>query len=312
MRSEEPGSVPIGRPIANLEVYVLDRQGNAVPVGVPGELHIGGVGLARGYVGRPDLTAERFVPHPYSTIPGARLYKTGDLVRYRVDGNLEFLGRMDHQVKLRGFRIELGEIEAVLSRFPGVQETVVLLREDSHIGKYLVAYIVADQQSVVSTTDLRRFLQAELPNYMVPSQFVLLETLPLTLNGKLDRRALPAPETTVQKPEDLFEEPRTELERGIAQIWQELLGRGKVGLHNNFFDLGGHSLLMIQVHKKLQEKFDLDVTLVDLFTYPTVSSLVRYLSSRRSEEPPSQPSTTRGRKRTELLRRQQQYRQAKG
>ncbi len=311
----EPASeqhiVPIGRPIANIDLYVLDRAGNRVPVGVPGELHIGGVGLARGYVGQADLTAERFIPHAFSGEPGARLYRTGDLVRYRADGVIEFLGRRDHQVKLRGFRIELGEIEAVLSQHPTVQETVVLVREDTNIGKYLIAYIVPVPKSELSRRDLRHFLQEHLPDYMIPAKFVLLEAFPLTSNGKLDRRALPAPETTVRRLEDSFEEPQSDLERNIARIWQDLLHLEKVGLHNNFFDLGGHSLLMFQVHKNLQERFNLDVTLVDLFTYPTVSSLAHYLGSRQNEADTPRLPTTRSQKRTELLRKQQQYRHMK-
>ena len=205
--------VPIGRPLASRAIYILDQHGNPVPIGVHGHLHIGGAGLARGYLNRPDLTASVFIPDPFSAEPGARMYKTGDLARYRPDGNIEFLGRADQQVKIRGFRIELGEIEAALGQHPAVREAVVLAREDAPGEKRLVAYVVAD-----STTDeLRRFLKDKLPEYMVPAVVVLLDALPLMPNGKLDRRALPAPDRSRPELEKAFVAPRDDLERQLAR-----------------------------------------------------------------------------------------------
>jgi len=229
--------VPIGRPIANTQIYLLDEYLHVVPVGIPGELHIGGVGLARGYLNRPDLTAEKFVPNPFSDEAGARLYKTGDLACYLPDGNIEFLGRIDHQVKIRGFRVELGEIEAVLGQHSAVQETVVLAREDIPGDKRLAAYVVPHNERAPAISELRDFLKKELPDYMVPSAFVMLDALPLTPNGKVDRRALPAPDTARPELEKTFVTPRTAAEEVLAGIWTKVLGLERVGVHDDFFEL---------------------------------------------------------------------------
>ncbi len=208
-------------------------------------MHIGGAGVARGYLNRPELTAEKFIPDPFSAEPGARMYKTGDLARYRPDGNIEFLGRADHQVKIRGFRIELGEIEAALGQHPAVREAVVLAREDAPGEKRLVAYVVAGARAA-DDDDLRRFLKEKLPEYMVPAVFVLLDALPLMPNGKIDRRALPAPDRSRPELDKAFVAPRTPTEELLAEIWAQLLDIERVGVHDNFFDLGGHSLLATQ------------------------------------------------------------------
>jgi amino acid adenylation domain-containing protein len=271
----------IGRAIANIQVYVLDRQLQLVPIGVPGELHIGGVGLARGYLNHPELTAQKFIPHPFSDEPGARLYKTGDLVRYLPNGNLEFLGRIDHQVKLRGFRIELGEVEAVLAQHPAVRETVVVVREDTLSEKRLVAYLIPHGKSVPSVSELRRFLQGKLPSYMIPSAFVWLDAFPLLPNGKLDRWTLPAPDTARPELEGTYVAPRNQVEQTIRAIWQEVLHLEKVGVHDNFFDLGGHSLLIVRLHSKLREVLNAQLSIIDLFHYPTISSLSEYLSQEQ-------------------------------
>ncbi len=231
--------VPIGRPIANTQVYVLDPHLQPVPIGIPGELYVGGASLTRGYLNRPELTAERFIPHPFSHEPGARLYKTGDLVRYRPDGHLEYLGRLDHQVKLRGIRIELGEIEAALAQHPAVRETVVIAREDVPGEPRLVAYVVPAQEPAPTIRELRRFLEKQLPAAMVPAAFVMLETLPLTPSGKVDRQASPCLTRIRPALEDLYVAPRTPIEQQVAAIWCHLLGLERVGIHDNFFELGG-------------------------------------------------------------------------
>ena len=266
------GTVPIGKAIANTQLYVLDRYFQPVPFGVIGELYIGGLGVARGYLNRPELTAEKFVPHPFSNEPGHRLYKTGDLARYLPDGNLEFLGRIDHQVKIRGFRIELGEIEAVLSQHPEVRQVVVLCREDDPEDKRLVAYVAASSplEPAKFIEELRQFLQQQLPDYMIPSAFVILESLPLTPNGKIDRQTLPAPKLQMQT----YVAPRTAAEEIVAEIWREVLNLERVGIGNNFFDLGGHSLRATQVISRLQQAFQIELPLRSLFTAPTVESMV--------------------------------------
>jgi amino acid adenylation domain-containing protein len=280
-------TIPIGRPIANTTVYLLDEGLNPVPVGMEGELYIGGDGLARGYLNRPELTAERFIPDPFSKTPGARLYKTGDLVRYLADGRIEFLGRIDHQVKVRGFRVELGEIEAALGEHPAVRQTVVMAREDVPGEKRLAAYIVLHPGAIPTVNELRRFLMERLPEYMVPSAFMFLDALPLTPNGKVDRRALPAPEGLRPELEAAYAAPQTEVEQTIAEIWQEVLRLEKVGLHDNFFDLGGHSLLMAYVLGRLREVFQKEISMIDLFKYPTISALTNYLNQAAGEQPSS-------------------------
>lgn len=263
---------PIGRPAQNTSIYILDQHLQLVPVGIPGELYIGGAGLARGYLYRPDLTAERFIPAPFGGDRGGRLYKTGDLVRCLPDGNIEFLGRSDHQVKLRGFRIEPGEIEGVLHKHPDVREAVVVAREERG-EKRLVAYVVSHQQSGPSSQELRRFLQERLPEYMVPAVFVSLEAIPLGANGKFDRRALPAPEWRTSEREDAYVAPRTPVEELVAQIWMELLDLPRIGIHEHFFTLGGHSLLVIRVLSRLRETFQVEMPLQRFFEVPTIAAL---------------------------------------
>ena len=265
-------TLPIGRPIANTQCFLLDRYLQPVPVGVPGELYIGGDGLARGYLNRPELTREKFIPNPFSDAPDERLYKTGDLARYLPDGNIEFLGRLDEQVKLRGFRIELGEIEAVLGQHPGVQETAVIAREEVPGSKRLVAYVVVKGAPAPTVTELHEFLKQRLPNYMMPSVFVLLEALPLTPNGKVDRRALPAPDMARPELADAFVAARTPVEELLAAIWGEVLGLKQVGIHDNFFELGGDSILSIQIVARANQA-GLSLSAKQLFEHQTIASL---------------------------------------
>jgi amino acid adenylation domain-containing protein len=272
------GPVAIGRAIANTQMYVLDRHLNHVPLGVPGELHIGGVGLARGYWNRPELTADKFIADPFQSTPGCRLYKTGDLVRYLPDGALEFLGRIDHQVKIRGFRIELGEIETILQQHLDVRECVVAIREDTPGEKRLVAYFVPAGTQAPTISDLRAHLRQVLPEHMLPSAFVSIAKLPLTPNGKVDRRALPAPDEDRPELGVTYALPRNEIEKSIASIWQQVLNVERVGRDDNFFDLGGHSLLMVRVHSAIRKSFPADVSMIDMFRFPTVKRLAEYLS----------------------------------
>lgn len=267
---------PIGRPIANTQIYILDRNLQPVPVGVRGELYIGGAGLARGYLNRPDLTAEKFIPNPFSPEPGSRLYKTGDLARYLSDSTIEFLGRIDHQVKLKGFRVELGEIEAVLRQHPQVRETVVILREDQPGDKRLLAYIVTDSESI-DTSEIRRFLSEKLPGYMLPSAFVQMEALPLTPNGKCDRHALPAPDASVNLA-TRFVAPRTPTEKILADIWAKVLRLAQVSIYNNFFELGGDSIVSIQVIAQAHQA-GLQLTLKQLFQHQTIAELASVLDT---------------------------------
>jgi aspartate racemase len=276
-------SVLIGRPVSNTMVYILDQNLQPVPVGVIGELHAGGAGLAREYLNRPELTAEKFIPNPFSEEPGERLYRTGDLARYHPDGNIEFLGRIDHQVKIRGFRIEPGEIEVVLAQHPSVVETVVIARENSLGDKQLVAYVVLNEKSAVTNNELRNFLRQKLPDYMMPSAFVSLDSLPLTPNGKVNRRALPAPDSERPGAEDSYVAPRNSVEEILAGIWREVLGLKKVGIHNNFFELGGHSLLATQVISRLRKVFEIEIPLRTLFESPTVGELAFALLQRECE-----------------------------
>ena len=271
--NENLSSVPIGRPIGNTQVHILDPQLNPVPIGVAGELYIGGAGLGRGYLNRPELTAEKFVANPFSITEGERLYKSGDLARYLPDGNIEFLGRIDQQVKIRGYRIELGEIEVVLGQHPAVKECVVLVREDSSADRQLVAYVVSTLGSDPSARELRSYLQQKIPQYMVPSAFVFLDTIPLTPNGKIDSKRLVAhgkPEPILN---DSYVPPQNFTENTIKKIWQSALGIEKIGIHDNFFDLGGHSLLSIKVLSQLSEFYKLDLKPRWLFESPTIAQL---------------------------------------
>jgi len=275
--------VPIGRPIANIETYILSSEGQPVPVGVAGELLLGGVGLARGYLSRPGLTAERFIPNPFSKEPGARLYRTGDLARFLPGGEIEYLGRIDHQVKIRGFRIELGEIEAALVRHEGVQESVVVAAPEAGGGQRLVAYVVAAAGHEPKPAELRGHLLQTLPEYMAPQSFVFLDALPLSSNGKIDRKALPSPEQGRADDAAPFVAPRTPLEAEVAAMWCELLGVEEVGIHDSFFELGGHSLLLTQLASRLRNAFGVDLPLRVLFNAPTVVEMTVAISTGQLE-----------------------------
>jgi amino acid adenylation domain-containing protein len=269
------GDPPIGRPLANVRTYLLDDRAQPVPIGVPGELYVAGIGVARGYLHRPDLTAERFLPDPFSTAPGARLYRTGDRARVLADGSLEYVGRLDHQIKLRGYRIELGEIEAALASAPAVAACAVLCREDSPGDPRLVAYVVLREGRPLTPDDLRAHLAAQLPAYMLPTAFVALDALPRTNTDKVDRKALPAPPSEPAPPPSAA--PRSPLEQIVADTFAQVLHRERVGLHDNFFALGGHSLLGTQVVTRLRGAIGLELTLRALFEAPTVAALTRRL-----------------------------------
>lgn len=274
-------AIPIGRPIPNAQVYILDDLLRTVPIGVGGALYIGGVGLARGYIKRPDLTAEKFIPDPFCTEAGARLYKTGDLARYRSDGNIEYLGRDDYQVKIRGFRIEPGEIEGTLAQHPAVREAIVLAYEDESEGKRLVAYVTAEATKSLTGGELRGFLKDKMPEHLVPAVFVVLDVFPLTANGKVDRRALPAPDGRRPELNEAFVACRTPTEELLAEIWAQVLGVERVGIHDNFFQLGGHSLLATQVVSRIREAFQVEMPLRRLFEAPTIAGLAESIEAGR-------------------------------
>jgi acyl carrier protein len=271
-------SIQLGRPLANTECYVVDARRQPVPPGVAGELLIGGAGVARGYLNRPELTAEKFIPHPFRN-DGARLYRTGDLVRQRPDGALEFLGRLDNQVKIRGFRIELGEIETVLRETAAVRDAVVVAREDVAGDKRLVAYLQPRNGAPPVLSELRQQLRAKLPDYMVPAAFVLLDEFPLTPSGKINRRALPAPEGALHAAASNYEAPRTALEEKLAAIWGGVLRMNKVGIRDDFFAVGGHSLLATQMMARVRDALGVQVPLRSLFEHPTVSELAAHVEA---------------------------------
>ena len=303
-RKDDRPTVPIGYPIANTQIYLLDAIGQPVPVGVPGEVHIGGVQLARGYWQRPDLTAERFIPNSFSQKMGDRLYKTGDLARYLPDGSIEFLGRLDYQVKLRGLRIELGDIEAALNQHSAIREVVVTVhQQEDH--QSLVAYVVPVRSAETESYQpqaLRAFLQTKLPAYMVPSVFIPLDALPLTPNGKVNRQALPQPDA-VRSPAKTFIAPHTPVEIELAQIWSQVLKVESIGIDDHFFDLGGHSLLATQVVSRLREAFQMDIPLRSLFEKPTIAELAQHIETRRmvlQQWQTPTPVATTGRKEIEL------------
>ncbi|MFN0279993.1 MAG: amino acid adenylation domain-containing protein [Pyrinomonadaceae bacterium] len=288
----------IGKPAANTTTYILNESLQIVPIGVHGEIYIGGSGLARGYLNRPELTAERFIHDPFSEQADARLYKTGDLARYLPNGEIEYLGRIDNQVKIRGFRIELGEIESVISRFADVREAEVMARVQPGGDKRLVAYLVSATDSKIETAELRNYLREKLPDYMVPSAFVQLERLPLTPNGKIDQKALPEPDAAVSSEREGYVEPRNEIEVKLAGIWSEMLGVDNIGVHDNFFNLGGHSLLAIRMFSAVEEAFRKSIPLATLFEAGTIEKLAAILSQDDWEEPeaslvPIQPNGDR-------------------
>lgn len=324
---EWPALPTIGRPIANTQIYILDRTAQLTPVGVVGELYIGGIALADGYSQRPDLTAERFVHNPFAA---GRLYRTGDLARWLPDGNIEYLGRIDQQVKIRGFRIEVGEIEAVLSQHPAVQESVVIARTDrgaSSSAKHLVAYVVEAQKAAGSGQDadsasqrevddsgrltvaLRSYLQSKLPDYMIPSFFVRMEALPLTPSGKVDRKALPAPAADDGWLVTTYVAPSTPIEAQLTALWQAVLGLEQVGIHTNFFDVGGHSLLVIKMHQLIQNMLGRTLTVADLFRYPTIHQLGQHLAQTEPARPTvmATSQTRAEQQRTALQQRRQRY-----
>jgi acyl carrier protein len=284
-RLKEPvgKTIPIGKPIANTQIYILDIYRQLVPVGIPGELCIGGDGVTEGYYNRPELTAEKFIDNPFSNEENSKLYRTGDLAYYRKDGTIEFLGRQDHQVKIRGYRIELGEIETVLSSHEDIREAVVIAREDTPGDVRLVAYVIAQKDSLTDIEEIRNYIKGKLPEYMVPSQFLTVESFPLTPNGKIDRKAFPVPSEfifdSVQKDVVL---PTNELEIAIASIWQNLLKLPKVGINDNFFDIGGHSLLAVQLHAKLKEAIDSELALTDIFRFSTIKAITEFIENKKS------------------------------
>jgi amino acid adenylation domain-containing protein len=274
---DKGSTVPVGRPINNTTIYILDKNRQPVPIGVPGELYIGGTGVTRGYLNRPELSAERFVPDPFSDENGARLYRTGDLVRYRADGNIEYLNRLDNQVKVRGYRIELGEIETVLAKHEAIKQAVVVVREDQSGDQRLVAYYIAEPNHSVTVAELRKHLRNELPDYMIPQHFVELEAFPMTPNRKIDRRALPSPAHEGKPLGSEYIAPRTETESLVARVWQEILRVERVSLHDNFFELGGHSLSATQTLSRLRDVIGAEITLTAIFEAPTVNELAEYI-----------------------------------
>lgn len=279
-RKPDSESVSIGHPIANTTIYILDEAGQPTPTGVAGELLIGGHGLARGYLNQADLTAEKFIPNPFSPEKSERLYKTGDLARYLAHGDIEFIGRSDKQVKIRGFRIELGEIEAILLQQPTIKEAVVIVREDTPGNQILVAYLVPGAKGdAIAIDQIRTALQQQLPQYMIPSFFVTLERLPLTPNGKVDRRNLPAPDKQSQASQDEYVTPRTEVEKSLAEIWQRVLGLDTISIKDNFFQVGGHSLLAVQIFSQIETQLKESLPLSSIFQFPTIEGLASLLSS---------------------------------
>ncbi|MBX9257864.1 amino acid adenylation domain-containing protein [Desmonostoc muscorum CCALA 125] len=271
--------VPINQAIANTQLYILNQYNQLVPVGVAGELHIGGDGLARGYLNRPDLTAEKFIPNPFSE-KAARLYKTGDLARYLSNGEIEYIGRIDHQVKVRGFRIELGEIEALLIQHSAVREAVVVVQKDLVDSQRIVAYLVTKSEQILTISELRSFLESKLPSYMLPTNFVILEALPLTPNGKIDRKVLPAFDIVPPEFEENFVAPRTAIEKQLATIWIEVLGLENLGINDNFFELGGHSLLATQVISRINKNLDIELPIRRIFELPTIAKLAKSINDK--------------------------------
>jgi len=272
------GIVPIGRPFHNTRLYILDRNLQPVPVGIPGELFIAGDGLARGYLNNAELTSQRFLVDEFSS-EGGRMYKTGDLAKYLPDGNIEFLGRTDHQIKIRGFRVELGEIEVVLGQHEAVEQAVVIAQKQPNGENQLIAYVVLKAQHTADKNNLRKFLKERLPAYMVPPAILTLPALPLSSNGKVDRNALPLPETGSQEREETFVAPRDAREQQLAQVWSEVLRVNPISIHDNFFDLGGHSLLIMQVLSRLRERFGFQMTVREVFERPTIAEIAELLNS---------------------------------
>jgi acyl-coenzyme A synthetase/AMP-(fatty) acid ligase/acyl carrier protein len=279
-RADAENIVPIGRPIPGARIHILDEGGRSLPVGVPGEIHVGGPGVTAGYIGQAEQTAERFIPDPFAGVAGAKLYRTGDRGRWRADGTIDFLGRADNQVKLRGFRIELGEIEAALTAQPGIRNAAVALREGPH-GAQLAAYLVSDGD--VDETSLLATLRERLPVFMIPSSFTRLAAMPLTHNGKTDRAALPAP--AARRSGAATMPPLGGLERAVADVWRDMLGVDP-GRHDSFFDLGGHSLLIVECQAALERRFEVKLSVVDMFAQPTVAALAGLISALMTSDQP--------------------------
>ena len=273
----------IGVPIPDLQVYVIDQEGRRLPVGEPGEMLVGGRGVARGYLNRPDLSRERFIPNPFEPELSPRLYRTGDLAKLLPNGDLEYLGRIDHQVKIRGFRIELNEIESMLARHPSVRDCAVLARTDDGADPHLVAYLVADSSANVGVEALRAHLAQKLPDYMIPAAFVFLDVLPLTVNGKLDRDALPAPGSERPRLASEYVAPQSDLEKILARLWQKALRQDAVGVNDNFFDLGADSLMMTTLHAQLQNELKREIPITELFQFPTIASLAAHLGQPKHD-----------------------------
>jgi acyl-CoA synthetase (AMP-forming)/AMP-acid ligase II len=290
---------PIGRPIMNTRVYVVGADWQPVTLGVPGELAIAGRGLARYYLAHPALTAEKFIPNPYGA-PGERLYLSGDLVRYRNDGRIDFVGRLDTQVKIRGYRIELGEIEAALKSHPEVGESIVIAQDGARESPRLIAYIVTKRETW-NCEDLRNYLKDKLPEYMVPAGFVKLQKFPLTPHGKVDLKALPTPETSRIGLDQDYIPPRTEIERTIAAIWKEVLGISEIGIGDNFFDRGGNSLLAVRMAERLRDKLPVKVSVVDIFKHPTISAQAAFVRPIQNEQQFFQPILERVRLRKQAI-----------
>jgi amino acid adenylation domain-containing protein len=306
-REAQPGnSVPIGKPIANTQVYIVDDRLEPLPAGEVGELYIGGDGLARGYLNRPELTAERFVASPFPEVSSARLYKTGDLARFREDGTVEFLGRADSQVKLRGFRIELEEIEVALSRYAGVREALVIAREIAVADKQLVAFIVGEPDNLPEICGLRAYLEESLPDYMIPAFLFRLDALPLNPNGKVDRQALLEMIPRRQQRNSAFIAPESETEKQIAAVLQGVLGIERVSVDDNFFDLGANSLRLARAHNQLQSVFGAQLKIVALFQNPTIKMLARFLNNQSLKEGPVSRVQDRAARQREALARQRQ------
>jgi hypothetical protein len=281
--SENRAHVPIGRSLANVPIYLLDANMQPVPVGVPGEIYIGGVALARGYANQPGLTSEKFVPDPFSEHAGARMYRTGDLAQRSIEGEMDFLGRIDHQVKIRGFRVELGEIERILVEHPAIKEAVVTVHQNGTGEKQLAAYITLRPEQSATAKQMRSHLRERLPEYMLPSWFVVLNSLPLTSTGKVDRKSLPAPTNESLGPEQDYVAPRNPTEEIVAAVFAEVLQTGRIGILNNFFESGGHSLLATQLASRLREIFQVEVPLRRIFEDPTVAGIAATLLEEEGE-----------------------------
>lgn len=298
-------NIPIGRPIANTQIYILDNNMNPVPIGVPGELHIGGIQVGRGYLNRPELTKQKFIQDPFGNNPDNRLYKSGDLARYLPDGNIEYIDRIDNQVKIRGFRVELGEIETILNNFNGISQAVVVINQRKKDDQRLIAYIVCESNIDVSILKVRDYLKTKLPEYMIPHFFMKLKSLPISPNGKLDRKSLPIPRD--RQVEHSYRKPRDHIEKRISEIWKSLLDIEKVGIQDTFFELGGHSLLLMKMLHNINTVLNVQLSIVDLFKYPTIQSLANFLKQSRPEKLCLDHIADRAQKRRQVLRNQKEF-----